>query len=512
MNKRLYSNSDLNKYRRAYRDLDKSRILDNTDILAQRVLLDNIQRTANRLKQLNTLIKNIDNKVARVENKDFNERFTSLVTEQDNINGEINAHRTKIEHLKSQIDRVNFELEKYSTVDEKVTAEKVLNSLEYRLLVSNQKMNGLRMSGIKQKDVVDDLLLMRRRFQATRDSVIAKLMTKKREIKELNDHYTIAFSNGMKICQDVEVCRVKAAAQLKDHLQEMRQLIRAAESNDILQEFMINKATAILLDSGAVPKREILEDSYRELSKICENQLQQVKGFAPQTTPEDLQRKRRLIFSQYLYENEIKDNIEDTEKEMSTLQRGIMSAKIAIDERLQKKKHLDAINSAMKGGQEMVNKQNERAVQVEAMLRKYLGEIFKIYSMLGCKDDFSFENNKNVDEFNAEVVLRFVETRLRQVIFSVYCQQESTKQAGGLVHGTPIVKPRVVPAIELVGPCPECSQVEARASPDVEHIRDFEAKLAKVKQDILNRNLMSKMHHIEDCPKPGSKAVLSKSI
>lgn len=197
MNKRLYSNSDLNKYRRAYRDLDKSKILDNTDILARRVLLDNIQRTSKRLKQLNMLIKNMDNKVTRDENKVFNNKFTSLLAEQDDIMVKINAHKTKIEHLKSQIDRVNVELEKYSTVDERFTAEKTINNLEYRLLVSNQKMNGLKLAGIKQKNIVDDLLLMRRRFQATRDTVIAKLMTKKREIKELNDHYTIAFSNGI---------------------------------------------------------------------------------------------------------------------------------------------------------------------------------------------------------------------------------------------------------------------------------------------------------------------------
>lgn len=512
MNKRLYSNSDLNKYRRAYRDLDKSRILDNTDILAQRVLIDNIQRTANRLKDLNTLIDNIDNKVTRQENRDFNERFTKLIAEQDEINAVIKTYKIKIEHLKSQIERVNFELEKYSTVDDHFTAEKTIKNLEYRLLISNQKTNALRLTGIRQKDIVDDLLRMRRRFQATRNSVIALLMTKKREIKELNDHYSIAFSNGMKICKDVEICRLKAAAQLKDHLQEMRQLIRAAESNDILQAFMINKATAIELDSGAVPRREILEESYRELAKICETQLKQVKEFAPETSPEDLIRKRRLIFAQYLYENEIKDNIEDTEKEMVTLQNGITTAKLNIEEREEKKKNLNTLNSTMKEGQEIFNQQNERAVKIESMLRKYLDEIYKMYTMLGCKEDFSFENNKNVDEFNVDVVLQFVEMRLRQVIFSVYCQQENAGQGSGLVHGTPIVKPRVVPAIELVGPCPECSQVEARASPDVEHIRDFEAKLAKIKQDIINRNLMSKMHHIEDCPKPGSKAVLMKQI
>lgn len=513
-NKRLYKNSPLNKHRRAYRDLDKTTFLDNSDVLAQRVLQDSIYRTTKRLDHLNILIENINNKVTRVQNKEFNERFAQLIDEQDSINAEIQAHKTKIEHLRSQIERVNVELEKYSTIDDRFSAEKTINILESRLLISNQKVNGLRLAGIRQKDVVDDLLLMRRRFQATRNNVIAKLMTKKREIKELNDHYTIAFSNGMKICQDVEVCRIKAAKQLKDHLQEMRQLIRAAESNDILQQFMINKATAIELDSGAVPKREILENGYREMTNICENQLTQIKEFAPKTSADDLQQKRRLIFSQYLYENEITENIEDTEKEMMKLQLGISMAKTKIDERKEMKSQITTLNVTLQDGQAVVNEENERAVKVESMLRKYLTEIHEIYKMLRCKEEFSFENSRDVDEFNVDLVLQFIEMQLRQVIFSVYCQQEQEGADidSSLVHGIPIVKPRMIPPIELVAPCPECSQIEARASPDVENIRDFEAKLAKVKQDILNRNLMSKMHNIEDCPKPGSKAVLSKSI
>lgn len=513
-NKRLYNNSDLNKHRRAYRDLDKTTFLNNSDVVAQNVLQSTIRRTAKRLDQLNILIDNINNKVTRVQNKEFNERFAQLIAEQDSINAEIQAHKTKIEHLRSQIERANVELEKYSTVDDRFSAEKTINILESRLLISNQKVNGLKLAGIRQKDIVDDLLLMRRRFQATRNNVIAKLMTKKREIKELNDHYTIAFSNGMKICQDVEVCRIKAAKQLKDHLQEMRQLIRAAESNDILQQFMINKATAIELDSGAVPKREILEDRYREMTNICENQLKQINEFAPSTSADDLTQKRRLIFSQYLYENEITENIEDNEKDLMKLKTGISMAKTKIAERKGMKSKINTLNATLTDGQAIVSEQNERAVKVESMLRKYLTQIHGIYTMLGCKEEFSFENSRDVDEFNVDLVLQFIEMRLRQVIFSVYCRQEQDGAdiESALVHGTTIVKPRLIPPIELITPCPECSQVEARASPDVENIRDFEAKLAKIKQDILNRNLVSKMHNIEDCPKPGSKSVLSKYI
>lgn len=512
MKKRHTLNSDLNKHRRAYRDLDKLKILSNTDVLARRVLQNSIERSSKELQQLNIMIGNVDNKVVRSQNKEFIERFTSLLAEQDDIDNEIKAHKTKISHLKSQIGRVDVKLEKYSTLDYRVSMAKTIEVLEGRLLHSNQKVNRLKLNGLHLKNIVSDLLFMRRRFQVARDNIIARLKLKKQEIIELVDHYTIAFSNGMKYCRELEVCRKTSAKQFKDQLQEMRQLIRAAESNDILREFMITKATQIELKTDAVPQREILKHNYQVLSKECEDQLEQIRNFAPEVTPDDLKYKRRQTFSLYLYENEITENIENGDRKVTTIKKEISVAESRIVEREKKKQNLTELNATLDAEGQKVKEDSERIVKVEHMLRKYFEQIQKLYTMLGCDAEFGFEGAKNVDEFNLDEVLRIIERRLRHVMYSVYCwqEQQEIKGAAALVHGPAIVRPQDMPEIDLITPCPECSQVEAKANPDVEAVMNPDEKFGLIKENIMNRNMMSKMHNIDDCPKPGSKALIAR--
>lgn len=512
MKKHGSSTTDLNKNRRAYRDLDKLKILSNADVLARRVLQKNIERNIAQLHELDLMLGHVNNKVVRAQNKEFIAKMTSLLAEQDSINNQIKACKTKISHLKSQINRVDVELERYSTLDHRESFEKAIQVLEDRLFHSNQRVSCLKMKGLRLKNIVGDLWCMRRRFQIARDGIIARLRLKKQKIVELVDHYTIAFSNGMKYCRDVEICQNKSAQQLKDHLQEMRQLIRAAESNDILREFMITKATPIELKSNAVPRREVLKKNYQELSRQCENQLEQIKMLAPQVTPDDVRHKRRQTFSLYLYENEMKELIENGDKKLTTINNEISVAQGKIQDRKQNKEALKELNAALDEQGLKVKEDNERVVKNEHMLRKNFEQIHKLFTMLKCNEEFEFDGAKKVDEFNVDEVLRIIEMRLRHVMYSVYCWQQKQEITGteAIIHGPPIVKPQEIPVIDLVTPCPECSQVEARANPDVIGVLSPKEKIDQIKEKIMNRSMVSKMHNIDDCPKPGSKALLAK--
>lgn len=515
MIKGISAKYDLNKHRRTYRDMDKLTIISHTDVLSHRVLLSSIEKNKKELQFLNRQIRSMNNKFVKSENKEFVQRLTTVINNLDEFYGTINDHKTKIGHMKSQILRVENELEKYSTVDTRPSAVKTIATLENRLMHSNQKKDSLRMKAILLTDMVKDLLLMRRRFQTTRNRVVHRLMQRKTEINQLVDVYTIAFLSGMKTCQDIEKCHLQSAKQLQDHLQEMRQWIRAAESNDILQEFIINKATPIPLKSDAVPKREILCKNYQEMSAIREEQLDQIKEIAPNTTPADIKSKRDQTFALYLYGNEITDNIESAEKNVNVTRTVIKLARTEIRQRRQNKRHLKELKSILDEEEIKIKEQNEEAVRIESVLRNYLDQIGQIYRMLGCDEAFAFDNIQDFDEFNLDAILQRIEIQLRHVIYTVYCWQEKNEASTedvALVHGMPIVMPRNIPTMRLINPCPECSQVEARANPDVEDVMDKEEKFAKIKEAIELRSLAFKMHDIEDCPKPGSRAVLSKQL
>lgn len=508
-----FHRGNLNSHRRIYRDLNSLKILGNTEVLAQRVLNQQIRNNANHLTELNIMIQNVDNNVVRAENKKFTQALTAVVAELDSIDTQINECKTKMAHVKSQIDRANRALEKYTTINVHFSTEKQIDTLKDRLQHRNQIVNILKLRGTELKYVVVDLLFWRRNFQISRDDVIAKLKIRKREIYELVDHYTIAFSNGMKDCLNLGVCHMKSAKLLKENLQEMRQLIRAAESNDILRDIMITKASRIKLNSNAVPQRDMLLKNYEELLKLCEDQLTQINQFSRDMTPADLDFKRRQIFSVYLYENEITENIETAANNVSILQGDIVLSHKRITVREHNTCHLKQLTTIMDEGNCQINKQIDHLEKMKQMFRKYLGRLYDIYQLLKCNTEFGYEGSTRVDQFNLNEVLEFIEMRVRKVMYSVYCWQKyNADDEDKVIHGIEFVKPRSRQEIELINPCPECSQAEARANVDVEMIIDAPSQLAKLKEGIKNRSLASKIHHIEDCQKPGSKAIQSKHL
>lgn len=488
--------TEVAKYRRIYRDLDKLKVFTNTDVRAYSALQKNIQRSSKDLNELNTLLFNVNCKVVRVQGKVFTRRLSSLLAEQEKMDEEINDIKKRVNHLKSQIERVDVKLEKYSTVDSHFDVGKKIETLENRLLRNNQRVNGLRLHGIKLKEFVSELLFMRRRFQKSRDSIIAKLMEKKQEIIELVDHYAIGFASGMKNCRDLEACRNRSIKEVKDHLQEMRQLIRAAESNNILREFMITKAAPIELASDAIPPREILMSNYRHLMQTDEELLSKINEFASGVTAADLKLKVREAYSLYLYSNEITKMVDSSAKILETLEKQSELAEIRMIDR----------QKNVEREKELENRWNEEAAETqrhntdladnESLLDKCYKDIAQMFEMLQCKDSLLYETGQHIDGYNVHGVLRVIETRLRHVMHTVFCWQEQNNvpEHKRLVHGIEIVKAHGLPLMKMVHPCPECSQVEARAHPDVESIPDEKTKYEKIKGNIKMQNMRAKMH------------------
>lgn len=160
MQKRLtekYS-TEVAKYHRIYRDLDKLKVLSNTDVNANSALQKSIQRSSRDLNKLNILLLNANNKVVRGQSRAFTRRFSSLIAQQEKIDNEIADIKKRINHLKSQVELVDVQLEKYSTFDNQFNADKKIEILESRLLRNNQKSNSLRLHGLKLKEFVTELL------------------------------------------------------------------------------------------------------------------------------------------------------------------------------------------------------------------------------------------------------------------------------------------------------------------------------------------------------------------
>lgn len=513
MQKTLFA-PKVTKNRRIYRDLNKLKVLNTDDVREYKTVALQLRLSTRDLDNLNLSLYNVENQVVRKQNKQFIWELTSLAAEENKVDEKIQDIKTKIDHLKSQIDRVDMQLEKYSTIDTKFNANEMIEKLEGRLLHSNQRVSCLKMEGERLKEIVNDVVIERRRYQQSRDSITTEIMEKKNEIEELVNQYSSALKNGMEICHSIEACRIKSANLLKENLQEIPQLIRAAEANQILRDFIITKANQIELKTDAVPNRDILKTNYQEMIESNENLLKKIDKFAEkEMTPTDLELKVREVFSLYLFSNDITQLIDDSMKKLATLTNETKIVGVNDQTRQQYGNRVDELEKMLNKEEAETQRHKTHLEENQAILAKFFTNIATIYETLDCSDSES-EDGIEVNAFNYSWILRAIETRLRHVMYTVLCWQyeNDVKEDERLVHSVEFVKAEPLPMLKLIGPCPECSQVEEGANPDVEHILDETTKHETIFHNISMKNLMAKMHNIADCPKPGSRSLLSEEI
>lgn len=506
--------TDVNRHRRIYRDLSKMRILTVVERIAQSNLQKNIVRNTDNLNELDISIKMVNNKVTNAESKRMVDSLTSIVHQQDRLIDEIEMVNTKNEQLKSQIRRVDDQLSKYSNNDTQFSAEKKLDILESQLLHKNQKLSCLKMDGLKFKEIVSRLLFARQRFQLMRNDFIAKLLAKKQKIIELVDHYSMGFLRGMESCRELEKLNNQTAEQLKDHLQDMRQLIRSAEATQLLCEFMIKKEQPIELASHAVPPREILMDNYRMHIKAYADILAHLNDFAADVTPANIRQKIRLRFSMYLYINDIQKIIDDAERELEKLtdEQQIATQQALTWQNIKAK--LNQFEAIFNEETQHTHRSANYVAELETKLKDNYRNMEELFKMLNCEDSLSYSSGQEINAYNFDNVLEAIEKRLRHVMYTVFCWQDEQNVPADerLVHAVEFEKPRSMADVKLVHQCPECSQAEVRANPEFEPVMSRKTKTKKIKMNIKNKVTFANTHAIEDCPKPGSKAILSKEM
>lgn len=516
MQKRLKEKyaTEESKYNRIYRELSKQKILQTTEHLANAVLQRNVKFSTKEIEKLNTSIKSHNNNLVRRKKNQFFDRITSLIAEQDGIDMEIQNIKLKTFDLKTQIRRVENQLTKYSSIDVPIKPNKKIANLEARLLRSNQHMSKLKTDGLKLKNLVNDLLFVRRRFQRSRDEFIIKLMERKSKIIELVDNYSIGFARDMKNWKDLEICRDQSSQQLKNQLQEMSQLSRAAATNKILYDFMITKANQIKYQSDALPKRKILLENYRKLIRANEVILSNIKKYSPNLTPDDLKTKLHEKFALYLYSNDLTKMIDDSEKMFANIEAQTVRGVELSKERKKLENSLIEIKADFDKQVEETQRQNDQFTITESTLGKYFKNIESLFTLLKCENTVFYEAGDEVTVYNLDGVLQTIEIRLREIMHTVFCWQEQNNINDGqkIVHGVEIVKAKPMPKLRLIHQCPECTQIEARANADVERPADKKTNYNKIKASIQKQNTISRMHLIDDCPRPGSKSLLNKDM
>lgn len=255
-------NFNLNRYLQKVRG-------SNSDVIARRVLDAKIDQNTKELQILSGLIKQRNGKVARDQREKAIGRAKQLAADLDYVDSAIKLHKKEIEHLRSQILRVDNEIAKYSIFNNRTNAENVIKTLESRLFDNNDKKDSLKLKANQSKTALIDLLLRHQEFQAARNDMLAQLMANKREISDLTNCYTISIPNNGR----------KHGNDSKQTLKEQQRSIGAAKSNHKL------------VDSKTLQS----EKSFQEQDSLT-NQLTQIKEHAPNMTLKSFNCQRRQTF------------------------------------------------------------------------------------------------------------------------------------------------------------------------------------------------------------------------
>lgn len=444
--------TEFKNYRKTYRDLTKMNVRMNGDVISSSVLEKNVHRQKNEMLLLNSCIIKIDNQYTRAKNIELIRKMSLILAEDDHRSEEIQNVKSETDLLKCQIKRVNRELSKFPRND-RYPSHKLV-TIESKLFHTNQEVNSLKKKAQCIKELMNDLMIIRQRFQSSRNKIIIKLLDGKLEIFERVNHYTLAFSNGMQNCRDIELLQQQIKDNISKDLQEIEQLKRMTQANSLLTNFVITKTMPNQWQSKALPNRDVLVRNYVKSSEEFSEILRQINEHVPVVTPDLLKENRRDIFSNYLYSNELQKSIDDSKIMLSTMNEGCKRADNQINTREDEHIELQVLEDKLCMEAAQMQSANEYLTENEAKLTKIYEKITHLYTMLEC-DKNSKLHQANINQLNVDEILRNVEKRLRNIQHTVFCWQRS--QGKQFVHGIEFERSPTLPKVSIVPPCSECS-------------------------------------------------------
>lgn len=530
--KKVPIDTEISNHQRLYRESANRKLLTHSEIKS-RILLDKtISRGEHEIEEYSCWIKVAENKANKIENNRMVKTLEGFLAEGKIIDEDINNIKVHINHLKSQILRVDEEYNNAGKlmISDLVHAENVRSAykaveiLENELDFIKKKKNRLKLQNSKLRHAIDELRYTRCLFKNQWENVVNRLTRNKKNLIDMVEQVLFAFARGTDFCKRIEFIKSKTDNSL--FYTQMQNVNQSLEAEERATQFFQSKMNAIAVQDnnrclfkGRADKKTMYQKMTDVYSKNIDNikkltNLNDIDGIIANCTEH-----KRSVFSSYLYLNELNQSIDTAGSVLLDVQKSAALAERKIEKPHKKQNRVEIEKSVLTNQQSLNHQLKEREESIRENLDRYYSAIHKMYEMFktraiphlndGCLNDLEL-NATETNEYNVEKILSTIEERLKFVMWNLYCWQHDHAD-GGIVNGIEFVnyKKMETPMEKLVHPCPECSQNEDAAKPEKETLLDRGKVIEKLKKQIKSTQMESRMHNIEECPTATSRNLLA---
>ncbi|RZF46304.1 hypothetical protein LSTR_LSTR017261, partial [Laodelphax striatellus] len=212
----------------------------------------------------------------------------------EGLNGKIKTEKTQIRELKIQINKVKDEILKLNKTDvnelrvqeKKEEYKRMIVALEDRLEVATRKLNAVTADNAVYRGEINHLLFERKTFHRFYMQLSKQLMQSKQVMLDLIEQATTAFDQREETQEKLKGLKERMKAERVIHAQEVRELVRKLENDEVLYEFLSVKGQKrVLADleaKEALQKKmeiEAIEEKVRKYNEM----LDKIKQFSGET-------------------------------------------------------------------------------------------------------------------------------------------------------------------------------------------------------------------------------------
>lgn len=528
----IVKENDISRTQGKYRDLANRRILSNMDKRRRHVLMKKLYLADHELTSLTDGLKAATARYHNLRADKYVKTLERLVNDQKGVDKGIRSVRLEVEHLNSQINRIQqsrSKLEKTAVSDNLYAfklkqANTEVRILENNLLVAQQKENHFKQDNVKLQQLIRDMCIDRIQFNKLWVRIVDRLYIDKKMLMDMANCAVQAFETGTAFRKRVDFASRNAFLMKFEQIDEMNAILRSLHLDTIREKFFDNKMHRIqikVLDEKETTRRNAFRNIHGNLTNAFALTLNQVKLKSGRTSVDEIidefAKQKREYFSQYSYLNDLR---------LRVMQLGAVLVKVKkcneigkvdqvpIKQRNKSKMLLEASLAHAK----IENKKKEDELNaLNVSLGRYYQELNALVETMQCDRTKGLENDE-IHVHNIGTFLSMMELRLKQVMSYVFYlewrKSDHQIRSAKILQGVEVINCLLNELVQkpLVHQCAECAMDAEAASPDAQAPTDITALREAVLEKAVSPEVSCRMHNISQCDLRKSRTRSTKSM
>ncbi|KAH8335421.1 hypothetical protein KR074_001502 [Drosophila pseudoananassae] len=528
---------ELAKRQREYRNLLFGRVMSRKELIVEASYKQANNQLDEEKDELRAQIWVASGRTYKKENERYLKLIRCHVECQENLADDIGSLKTSIANMETQIGRMNkqlFTLSLKTIPDDRYVAE-VQHKRKKMSLLENSLEVGVRMEGAftaqnaKLREQLIFILNTRSFFNDSYAKMIRKLDSERKYLIDLVEYALSTYDSCIEIFEKNELLAKRDRREGELRKVEMQGLVRRIVSKgDTLAFFECKAKPRVLADlqPKEYRRRERFRTMHRKKVNLYDSVLKKIKEFTESRNVaeviEKFQQQESLYYSYFNYNNEMSYHVTMLNNSVNHLFRDIVRLRNenvnSLQWQVEEIAKLEALAAAK---QESNSKLTEVRDNNEALLETLLQGVEAICKM--CNLDKTtlmvlLGDHNHVSLVNLKRFLKLLETRVYEVLASVYAQEREDKDIKDLdyvVKTAEKVCDTMTPLDEIVltQQCPECAETDAQnieEGGDLSYPHTVKESKKKLYEKVTQPEIQYRLHSISQCRLPRCRLLASK--